>query len=208
MDVMQREELERVMFFEQTREKAAADYARSPNDPDNLTRWGGALLELAHFRQGQDSIDMVQDAVAKLEEALRINPRKHDALWCLGNAHTSQGFLVTETYKANAYFKKAARCFRRALDEDPNNELYQKALEMTEKAPSVHQELQKELASQQVILGSGPSVASGSAPKRQKKEDDFKYDVLGWIVLGVAVIAWMGMAKSSMPPPPPPSSYR
>lgn len=26
----------------------------------NLTRWGGALLELAHFRQGQDSIDMVQ----------------------------------------------------------------------------------------------------------------------------------------------------
>jgi tetratricopeptide (TPR) repeat protein len=99
----------------------------------NLTRWGGALLELAHFRQGQDSIDMVQDAVAKLEEALRINPRKHDALWCLGNAHTSQGFLVTETYKANAYFKKAARCFRRALDEDPNNELYQKALEMTEK---------------------------------------------------------------------------
>jgi tetratricopeptide (TPR) repeat protein len=115
---------------------------------------------------------------------------------------------VTETYKANAYFKKAARCFRRALDEDPNNELYQKALEMTEKAPSLHQELQKELASQQVILGSGPSVASGSAPKRQKKEDDFKYDVLGWIVLGVAVIAWMGMAKSSMPPPPPPSAYR
>jgi hypothetical protein len=44
--------------------------------------------------------------------------------------------------------------------------------------------------------------------QQQKKEDDFKYDVLGWIVLGVAVIAWMGMAKSSMPPPPPPSSYR
>jgi hypothetical protein len=44
--------------------------------------------------------------------------------------------------------------------------------------------------------------------QRQKKEDDFKYDVLGWIVLGVAVIAWMGMAKSSMPPHPPPSSYR
>jgi hypothetical protein len=34
MDIMQREELERLMFFEQTREKAAADYARSPNDPD------------------------------------------------------------------------------------------------------------------------------------------------------------------------------
>jgi len=207
MDIMQREELERLMFFEQTRERAAADYARSPNDPDNLTRWGGALLELAHFRQGQDSIDMVQDAVAKLEEALRINPRKHDALWCLGNARTSQGFLVTDTDKANAYFKKAARCFQHALDEEPNNELYQKALEMTEKAPSLHQELQKQLASQQVILGSGPTVATGNAAKRPKKKDnDFKYDVLGWIVLAVGVIAWMGMAKSSMPPPPPPPS--
>lgn len=34
MDSLQREELERLMFFEQTREKAAADYIRSPTDPD------------------------------------------------------------------------------------------------------------------------------------------------------------------------------
>ena len=34
MDSMQREELERLMFFEQTREKAAADYVRSPTDTD------------------------------------------------------------------------------------------------------------------------------------------------------------------------------
>jgi tetratricopeptide (TPR) repeat protein len=209
MDSMQREELERLMFFEQTREKAAADYIRSPTDPDNLTRWGGALLELAHFRQGQDSIDMVQDAVSKLEEALRINPRKHDALWCLGNAHTSQGFLVTETDKANDYFKKAARCFQQALDEEPHNELYQKALEMTEKAPSLHQELQKQLASQAAI-GGGPAAGPvKQAGAKKKKDSDFKYDVMGWIVLAVGVIAWVGLAKSNMPPPPsPPSSLR
>jgi tetratricopeptide (TPR) repeat protein len=207
MDNMQREELERLMFFEQAREKAAAEYNRSPTDPDNLIRWGGALLELAHFRQGQDSVDMVQDAVSKLEEALRINPRKPDALWCLGNAHTSQGFLVTETDKANEFFKKAARCFQQALDEEPTNELYQRALEMTEKAPSLHQELQKQLASQAALSGA-PAAGPAKPAAKKKKDSDFKYDVMGWMVLAIGVIAWLSMAKSNVPPPPPPSSLK
>ncbi|CAM6105242.1 unnamed protein product [Calypogeia fissa] len=205
MDSIPREELERLMFFEQTREKAAADYLRSPTDPDNLTRWGGALLELAHFRQGQDSADMVQEAVSKLEEALRINPRKHDTLWCLGNAHTSQGFLVTETDKANEFFKKAAKCFQMALEEEPNNDLYQKALEMTTKAPSLHQELQRQLASQQVLAGGGSASTAGASKvsKKKKKDNDFKYDVMGWIVLSIGIVAWMSLARTAPHPPPP-----
>jgi hypothetical protein len=64
--------------------------------PQALTKWGGALLELAHFRQGNEAYDMIEEAITKFEHALSIDAKRHDALWCLGNAYTSQGFLSAE----------------------------------------------------------------------------------------------------------------
>ena len=57
----------------------------------------------AHFKQGPEAVEMIEQAVSKLEAALKINPKKHDALWCLGNALTSQGFLYQEASKAKEY---------------------------------------------------------------------------------------------------------
>lgn len=59
----------------------------------------------------------IEDAVEKLEEALEINPKKHDAMWCLANAHTTHAFMVPDMDEAKPYFEKAADYFQQAVDE-------------------------------------------------------------------------------------------
>ena len=46
-----------------------------------------------------------------------INQKKHDALWCLGNAHTSYAFLTPDQDEARVYFDKSALYFQQAVDE-------------------------------------------------------------------------------------------
>ena len=46
-----------------------------------------------------------------------VNPKKHDTLWCLGNAHTSHAFFTPNKDEAKIYFDKAAMYFQEAVDE-------------------------------------------------------------------------------------------
>ncbi|PWA46023.1 chloroplastic drought-induced stress protein of 32 kD [Artemisia annua] len=110
----------------------------------NLTKWGESLLEL--FLYGSDetmdeSRKMLREAVSKLEEALTINPAKHEALWCLGNAHTYCGFFTSDYGEAKILFDEAFQCFQKAVDESPESEHYLRSLADCAKAPGLHREI-------------------------------------------------------------------
>ncbi|XP_059669969.1 mitochondrial import receptor subunit TOM20 [Cornus florida] len=199
MDVQS--DFDRIFFFEHARKTAEVTYVKNPLDAENLTRWGGALLELSQFQSFPDSKKMIQEAISKLEEALVVNPKKHDALWCLGNAHTSHAFMTPGQDEAQGYFDKATQYFQQAVDEEPDNELYCKSLEVAAKAPELHMEIHKHGLGQQA-MATGPSTSSAKSSKK-KKNNDLKYDVFGWIILAVGIVAWVGFAKSHVPPPPP-----
>lgn len=194
-------DFDRLLLFEHARKTAETQYAVDPLDSENLTKWGGALLELSQFQSVPDAKKMINDAISKLEEALTINPAKGNALWCIGNAHTSYAFLVPDIDEAKVYFNKASEYFQKAADEDPSNELYRKSLEVAAKASELHMEIHKHGMSQQTTGGES-STSSSSKSSKKKKSSDLKYDIFGWIILAVGIVAWAGMAKSNTPSPP------
>lgn len=215
-----REDLERLIFFEAAREQAEKDWSLNPNDThvriashrtrvllprtpltrlaaQALTRWGGALLELAHFRQGGEAVEYIELAVTKFEAALAQDPRKHDALWCLGNALTSQGFLFADGAAAAAYFSRARGCFERALAEEPANEVYRKALDMTARAPALHAELQKQFAAQQQAeAGSSGRRGTGRGwgGEGEAEAGDWVIHYAGYAILAALAVGWTVMA--------------
>ncbi|XP_011624895.1 mitochondrial import receptor subunit TOM20 [Amborella trichopoda] len=204
MDGMPTNDIDRQFFFEAALMTAEATYAKNPLDADNLTRWGGALLELSQFQQGPNCIKMVEDSISKLEEALEVNPRKHDTLWCLGNAYTSHAFLTPDHEVAKTYFRKASQYFQRAVEEEPNNDLYLKSLELSAKAPELHLEVHKQMFTQPAS-GSGSSTTSNvKRAKKKEANDEWIYTAAGWVVLGVLVVAVMSLTRPSYPPPAPP----
>ncbi|GER46798.1 mitochondrial import receptor subunit TOM20 [Striga asiatica] len=203
---------QRISFFKLARSTAEDTYAKNPLDADNLTRWGSVLLELSQFENEPPvSKKMVQgnwlcsiDAIDKLEEALVINPAKHEALWCLGNAYTANAFLIPDFDEAKVHFDKAAQYFEQAVALEPKNEYYQKSLEVSAKAPQLHVEIHKHGLGQQAMAPEPSSSTSTRQSTKRSKSSDLKYDICGWIILAVGIVAWVGFAKANMPPPPPP----
>jgi tetratricopeptide (TPR) repeat protein len=139
---------------------------------------------------------MIEDAIDKFQQAIALDPEnRHDALWCLGNAYTSQGFLSANAEVSADFFTKSAECFEKAAAMDPQNESYKRALEMSSKAPQLYAELQKQLeaANESAMMSEqGKKGAKGGAQGGKQGASDGKtagywsdttYDVLGWVCL-------------------------
>jgi hypothetical protein len=60
-------DFDRLPFFEHARKTAEAAYAKTPLNANNLTRWGGALLDLSQFQSVFESKQMIKDVISKLE---------------------------------------------------------------------------------------------------------------------------------------------
>lgn len=197
--------MEKVFLFDHLRKGCEAQYAKDPLDSDNLLKWAGSLIELAQFQTVPQAKVMLSDAISKLEDVLTLNPGKHEALWCLGNAYTTQAFLFPDADVAKGHFDKAVEYLQRAVDEDPGNEIYRKALDVAIRGPEMLMELTQSGMMQQALAGGGGgrSASSNASGGKKKKNNDFTYDVCGWIILACGIVAWVGMAKALDPPPPP-----
>ena len=192
------------MFFEQAREEAEADWKKNKKDARALTRWGGALLELAHFQQGPQAVELIEKSVEKFREAVEVNPKIHEAHWCLGNALTSQGFLHPDIEVAQGFFEQAKESFQTAVNLDGENPVYNKALQLTEKAPSLHAELQRQLAGQGesgTALGGGEGAGAQSAGAKTAAgvDDEWYYPYIGWGGLAALCVGYSVWAKATAP---------
>merc|ERR1712025_1340795 len=168
------------MFFEQAREEAEADWKKNKKDERALTRWGGALLELAHFQQGPQAVELIEKSVGKFREAVAVNPQIHEAHWCLGNALTSKGFLHPDIEVAQGYFDLAKEAFQTAVDLDGENPVYNKALQLTGQGEGGA-----------ALGGAGGGGAVGAAAKTAAGADDeWYYPYVGWGVLAALCVSY------------------
>ncbi|KAI8468070.1 MAG: translocase of outer mitochondrial membrane [Monoraphidium minutum] len=202
---------EREQYFEAAVAQAQRDYRADNTNVQALVRWGGAMLELAHYKQGEEAVQYINEAIIHLEEALKLDPTRTEAQWCIGNAHTSLGFLQQTKGEALEHFDRAKGVFQACKDKDPSNETYCKAYEMCEKAPEYYDEIQAQIQQAQAAAGaggrgSGGKRGSGAGGARDPVGiSDFWWDAAGWVALGAAITAVVLMARGGAGAAPSPA---
>ncbi|EOA24798.1 hypothetical protein CARUB_v10018077mg [Capsella rubella] len=185
--------MDKLKNFEQIRKNAEETYKSNPEDANNLMRWGEALLELSQFHNVSDSLKMIQEAITKLEKAIMIDPMKHDALWCIGNAYSSYALLTPDDTQAKYNFGLASLFFGIAVDQQPDNKVYQYSLDIAAKAPEIQKNSLVSLTLGGVEVE--PSAIPNPKVVKNKKSSNEKYNVMGWVILAIGIVACISLRK-------------
>jgi Plant specific mitochondrial import receptor subunit TOM20 len=83
---------------------------------------------------------------------------------------------------AASHLSRLQQCFKEAVDEQPDNPVYKKGLEMTSKAPDLYDEIQKQMNPPTAIKRSGSS---------------FWWDVAGWVTVLAGILAVSAMVGAA-----------
>eukprot|EP00798_Chlamydomonas_sp_ICE-L_P012299 gene12299-15455_t len=158
-------------FLEAACAEARADSEADPRNPEALLRWGCMLLELANYREGEEKIDLTQQAIDKMQAALIIDPELPRGHWSLGNAFISMDYNHEESYRD--------------------------ALHMCDMAPDLYDEYQARFAAQAIARGpprfssqAGGSHARGenSGGTASAGGESIWWLVGGFLLLGVVSV--------------------
>ena len=76
----------RLIFYEAAKDQALREYKKNNKDVNACLRLGGAMIELSHYKSGAEAIQSMEEGMAKIEEALAIDPKHADAHYNLGIA--------------------------------------------------------------------------------------------------------------------------
>ena len=150
--------------------------------------------------RNERALEMLELAASKGEAALELDPKDSSKLCGLGSVRLMQSDLCGEMEKAGPYFEQAVECYRRGLEESPDDEDLKQALKkaMEEGPPTyprqfhqmpAHPPPEKELehtkyyeemiARAELDLQANPADSEVRAPARRGSETP-RSPVLAW----------------------------
>ncbi|CAG9460973.1 unnamed protein product [Pedinophyceae sp. YPF-701] len=176
-----REDIQRLMVFDQARAQAEADARKDPNDAGAYLRWGGALLEIATMMPPPEAARALADSRSKVERCLELDPNKHQAHWVLANNFATEALNSSDEGEAERLFAKASQGFNRAVELDPENEVYKKSAQMQEGAMAIWKEMHS-MGGLGALAGGGPR--GGPAQANEGRQGRRSGLPVGLILLG------------------------
>ncbi|GBF93997.1 hypothetical protein Rsub_06246 [Raphidocelis subcapitata] len=176
--------------------QAQREHAADSSSTSALLRWGNALLELAHYRRGDEALQTIHEAIARLQDALELDPTLTEAHFTIGNALLSLGFLQQTRGGAAQQFDRASLVFAGCVDKDPENDSFLRALEMSRRAVEYWEEIKQH---QEQATQLGARAGGGGDPLGLP---DFVWDALGWGLLAAAIGGIVLLARSGGAAPP------